>query len=165
VSVIVDRRNDVLRIPAAALRFRPEGFDATARPARTAAPEGSGSPSAGPAAGGAGAAPNGGRRRRAGADGASPAAADASAPSGARAGGGNRPTVAFVLDEKAEPQPVRIRPGLSDGQFVEVVDGLTEGQQVVTGVASATARGATPRAGASPAANPFAPAAPQRRTR
>jgi HlyD family secretion protein len=168
VSVIVDRRDDVLRIPAAALRFRPEGFDATAaRPARTGAPGGSVSPAAGAAGGGAGAAPGGGRRRRAGADGASPAAADGSAPSGARAAGGNRPTVVFVLDEKAEPQPVRIRPGLSDGQFVEVVEGVAEGQQVVTGVAGAgtTARGATPRAGGSPAANPFAPAPPQRRSR
>ena len=92
VSVIVDRRDDVLRIPAAALRFRPEGFDATAaRPARTAAQE---APAARPPErrGGAGAAPGGGRRRRAGADGASAAAAGASAPSGARAGGGNRPT-------------------------------------------------------------------------
>ena len=130
VSVIVDRRDDVLRIPAAALRFRPEGFDATAAwPARTAAPGGSGSPTAGAAGGGAGAAPGGGRRRRAGADGGSPAAADASAPAGTRAGGGNRPTVVFVLDEKAEPQPVRMRPGLSDGQFVEVVEGVTEGQR------------------------------------
>jgi len=80
-------------------------------------------------------------------------------------GGTGRPTVVFVLDDKGDPQPARIRPGISDGQFVEVVDGLAEGQAVVTGVAGETARGAAPRAGGSPAANPFAPAAPQRRSR
>jgi HlyD family secretion protein len=161
---VVDRRDDVLRIPASALRFRPEGFDATtaARPARTASP-GAAEAAAG---GGAGAGAGGGRRRRAGAGGGAPGATDASAPGGARAGGGgNRPTFVFALDEKGEPQAVRIRPGLADGQFVEVVDGLSEGQAIVTGVATEAARGASPRPGGSPAANPFAPAAPQRRTR
>jgi HlyD family secretion protein len=173
VSVVVDRRDDVLRIPASALRFRPEGFDATtaARPGRTASPGaaaaaaggGAGAGAGGGAAGGGGAGPGGGRRRRAGAGGAT---TDASAPGGARAGGGgNRPTFVFALDEKGEPQAVRIRPGLADGQFVEVVDGLSEGQAIVTGVATEAARGASPRPGGSPAANPFAPAAPQRRTR
>jgi multidrug efflux pump subunit AcrA (membrane-fusion protein) len=70
-----------------------------------------------------------------------------------------------VLDDQDEPQPVRIRLGISDGQFVEVVDGLAEGLAVITGVAAETARGATPRASGSPAANPFAPARPQRRSR
>ena len=40
VSLIVNRRDDVLRVPAAALRFRPEGFDPAAmRPQRAAAGE------------------------------------------------------------------------------------------------------------------------------
>ena len=135
VSVVLERRDGVLRIPASTLRFRPEGFE------------------------------GGAARRGAGRGGASPAATAGSSPTSARAGGGSRPALVFFLDDKGEPQPVRIRPGISDGQFVEVVEGLTEGQAVITGVAGETARGATPRAGASPAANPFAPAAPQRRSR
>ena len=164
VSVIVDRRDDVLRIPSAALRFRPEGFEAGAGRAASGAPDGRPS--------GAGAAPGGGRRRGGRRGGASPAATDASPastsaspPATARAGGPGRPSLVFVLDDKGEPKPVRIRPGITDGQFVEVADGLPEGEVVITGVAGETARGAAPRAGASPAANPFAPAAPQRRSR
>jgi HlyD family secretion protein len=183
VSVVVDRRDDVLRIPAAALRFRPEGFD----PATAGAGAGAGRRQGTGAAGGSGAggqaargsgeasdggaAGGGGRRRRAGGTGASPgaggaaAAPDSRGASGARAPGSSRPTLVFVLDAQEAPQPVRVRQGITDGQFVEVVDGLTEGQAVVTGVAGETVRGAAPRAGGSPAANPFAPAAPQRRTR
>ena len=166
VSVIVDRRDGVLRIPASALRFRPEGFEASAGRATSGAPPGRPS--------GAGAATGGGRRRggaRGGASpaatGASPPAADASPPTTARAAGPGRPALVFVLGEEDEPEPVRIRPGITDGQFVEVVDGLAEGQAVITGVAAegAAARGAAPRASASPAANPFSPARPQRRSR
>ena len=169
VSVIVDRRDDVLRIPAAALRFRPEGFDATAaRPGRTAAPGGSGQPGrrSGRRRGGRRSA-GGGRRRRAGARRrhhrrrrTDPRAVRRRAPGAA--GTGRRSSSCST--RRRSRSPCASVPGITDGQFVEVVDGLTEGQQVVTGVASATARGAAPRAGASPAANPFAPAAPQRRT-
>jgi hypothetical protein len=60
---------------------------------------------------------------------------------------------------------VRVRQGITDGQFVEIADGLTEGQAVVTGIADPSARPAAPRAGGSPAANPFSPSRPQRRQR
>ena len=61
---------------------------------------------------------------------------------------------------------MRIRQGISDGQFVEVVDGLAEGAAVITGIAGEAAPGRAPtRAGGSPAANPFQPSRPQRRTR
>jgi HlyD family secretion protein len=178
VSVVVDRRDDVLRIPASALRFRPEGFDAGAvRPGRTGAAAGAaaGRPASGLAPGrppGEGGTPGGGRRRGArrgdaspAAADASPAAADASAPPTARGGGPGRPALVFVLDATGEPQPVRIRPGITDGQFVEVVAGLTEGQAVVTGIGGETARGGPARPGGSPAANPFSPTRPQRRSR
>lgn len=180
VSVIVDRRDDVLRIPAAALRFRPEGFEPPAGRA------GNGGRAGGPGVGGnaggrpagdgtGGGAPGGGRRRRAGggspseespAAGASPTAAGASTPPATRAGrSGGRPTFVFVPGADGEPEPARIRPGITDGQYVEVVDGLAEGQAVITGIAAEAARGANPQGGASPAANPFAPARPQRRSR
>jgi HlyD family secretion protein len=207
VSVIVDRRDDVVRIPAAALRFRPEGFDPTAagRAGRGAAasgrPPASGAPGAPPQPGMAGqfaegreggrggrAGGGGGRWRGAGGRGpggaspsidpsASPGASPSPGPSpspGAspspggqgRARGGMRPTFVFVPDAAGKPQAVRIRQGITDGQYVEVLDGLQEGQAVITGIVGETTRGAAPRGGASPAAaNPFAPAAPQRRSR
>jgi HlyD family secretion protein len=169
VSVIVNRRDDVLRVPAAALRFRPEGFDpASVRPQRTAA--GAGTPAADASAGSPGG--DGGQRRRRGpraeGGGGGGAATDAAPGAGRdRGAGGFRPVFVFTPGPDGEPQPVRIRQGISDGQFVEVVDGLAEGATVITGVTGGeTAAGRAPgRGGASPASNPFQPQRPQRRTR
>jgi multidrug efflux pump subunit AcrA (membrane-fusion protein) len=69
-----------------------------------------------------------------------------------------------VLDERGQPAPRRIRVGISDGQFVEVKEGLEEGTRVVTGLEAEGGRGTPPRMGASPANNPFQPQfGPQRR--
>ena len=150
VSVIVDRRDDVLRVPASALRFRPEGFEDTA-----------------------GAGGGGGERRRRPSSSPSAGAPSSPEPSGApgrgeRMGGrgGARAALVFVLDEKGAPQPVRVRQGITDGQFVEIRDGVSEGQAVITGTADPGAvRPAGSRAGASPGTNPFNPQRPQRRQR
>jgi HlyD family secretion protein len=192
VSIVVVRRSDVLRVPAAALRFRPEGFTAN-RPGestRGASPA-SGGPGQGPSAraegdrgasggrggegrarGGAGGVGGPGGSFGRGGNGPGGFGGRASMANGAFAGGGGgdgggrggegRPGLVFVLGAKGEPEPVRIRSGISDGQFVEVRDGLTEGARVVTGVEGDTPRGGAPRPGAS--SNPFAPQ-PQRRQR
>jgi HlyD family secretion protein len=149
VSVIVDSRSDVLRVPAAALRFRPEGFQE-----RTGAR--------------AGAAGRGGAQER---DGAT--ARDATARgSGGREGaappakGPGRSGLVFVLGDDGRPQPTRVRLGLSDGQHAEVLEGLTEGTQVVTGLEAQAGSRAASRPGPSPSANnPFAPQRPQPRAR
>ena len=77
--------------------------------------------------------------------------------------GGGRPTVVFVPGPDGKPKPQPIRTGINDGQWVEVVSGLDEGAQIITGTADATARAGGPRPAAS-GTNPFAPQ-PQRRTR
>ena len=82
-----------------------------------------------------------------------------------RSGGGGgtgwgrgRPTTVFVLDEAGKPKPVEVRVGISDGQFVEIKDGLAEGTVVITGTEIPGARGgAGPRPGSSPSSNPFNP--------
>jgi HlyD family secretion protein len=256
VSVIVQRRDDVLRIPAAALRFRPEGWEGRGG-GRRAGAGGSGAPNAsgagaseappttvasagapatttsaapaspapagpgmgvrGPRGGGpegqgqgegrrrrwaerGGAGPGGrfpgggfpeggfrGRRgpREGGTDAAGTGAAGPRAerergagPSGGAGdaggawrmggggrGGGSRPTTVFLPGPEGKPKPQPIRTGISDGQYVEVVDGLQEGAQVITGTAGeAGARPGAPRPGGSGATNPFAPQ-PQRRQR
>jgi hypothetical protein len=88
--------------------------------------------------------------------------------SGAPGGmGGGRPSIVFVLGPDGQPKPQPIRTGITDGQHVEVVGGLEDGTPIITGIAGeggARAAGA-PRAGASPASNPFAPQQPARRTR
>jgi HlyD family secretion protein len=159
VSIVVRRAEDVLRVPAAALRFRPEGFDPSQR-RRQGQAEGTAA-AAGPGgraerSGGAGA---GGGRRGAG-------GGRAGGPGAGGTDGSGRPQLVFVLNEKGEPQPARVRLGISDGQFVEVREGLEEGARVVTGAEAEGARAAAPRTGASPgASNPFSPQRPQRRQR
>ena len=62
-----------------------------------------------------------------------------------------------MLDETGKPKPVEVRVGISDGQYVEIRDGLSEGASVVTGAEIPGARGGGPRPGASPSSNPFSP--------
>ncbi len=61
----------------------------------------------------------------------------------------------FVLDDKGVPAPKLAVVGISDGQFVEVKEGLDEGARVVIGAEGARTGG--PRPGASPSTNPFSP--------
>jgi HlyD family secretion protein len=185
VSVIVQRRDNVLRLPAAALRFRPEGWQPGAGGGRRAGASGappvstatgvpaatSGSPAAtvasGPdtAAGGGrgvrGGAGGGGGGRWAGRGAMGGAGGEGRGPGGP--GGGGRPTVVFVPGPDGKPKVQPIRTGINDGQWVEVVSGLDEGAQIITGTGDGTARAGAPRPAAS-GTNPFAPQ-PQRRTR
>jgi HlyD family secretion protein len=168
VSVIVQRSDNALRVPAAALRFtmgdRPAGGGRERREPR---PSGEASAPGGPAPG---AQPQGqGQTQGQGqGQGQRPANGGAGAgnwrerrAAGGGADGGGRPPNApqratvYVLGDNG-PQPTRITIGASDGQFVEVKDGLTEGAKVVTGIqgAAPAGRGAPGAAGNS---NPFNP--------
>jgi len=171
VSVIVQKRDEALRLPAAALRFRPEGWQGGGRrgPGGNGAPAGSGAPAAPAAAGStaaAGAGGNGGPRGMAGfgPSGGGPGGGGRGAAAWAGGGSGGRPTVVFTLGPDGRPVAQQVRIGISDGQYVEVVSGLDEGAQVVTGTGDGTARAGGPRPAAS-GTNPFAPQQPQRRQR
>lgn len=120
VSVVTDRRNDVLTVPNAALRFRPDG----------AGPQGG----AGPAAGQGPNAAGGGQRERG---------------QGGNYGGGQREraqrnrdgeeggpppvikrTVYVLVD--GQPQPRQVTTGLSDGRITEITGGeLQPGENVI----------------------------------
>jgi HlyD family secretion protein len=105
VSVVIQEKKGVLRVPAAALRYRPETFSERGR-------------------------------------------------------------FVFVASDAGPPQPVKVKTGLSDGQFTELLEGVAEGARVVTGLApGAASTGGRPTPGASATNNPFAPARPQPRTR
>jgi HlyD family secretion protein len=168
VTVIVRRADGALRVPAAALRYRPEGFEAGAgarRPAASGTGGAGGAVSAASAGGGEGRGP--GASGFAGRSGRGPEGGGRRTGRGeARGdgeGGGSRGLV-FVPDEKGQPQAVRVRLGISDGQFVEVKGGVEEGARVVTGVVTG-ARAATGRPSPGATSNPFAPGPPQRRQR
>jgi HlyD family secretion protein len=177
VSVIVQRRDNVLRLPAAALRFRPEGWQAGAGGGRRGGAGASGAPSASAApattsgspapavAAAQGNAPGGGRSGRGGGGAGRWAGRSGNGGEGGPGGaGGGRPTVVFVPGPDGKPKAQPIRTGINDGQWVEIVSGLDEGSPIITGTGDAPARAGGPRPGASPGTNPFAPQ-PQRRTR
>ncbi len=147
VSIVVRKAEQALRVPAAALRFRPEGFAAPGQARRGGGPAGA----AGPVPGTALASE---RRSQRG-----PAQGTPGGPGGPGQGGWGRgrPSTVFVLDETGKPKPVEVRVGISDGQFVEIREGLAEGASVVTGAEIPGARGGAPRPGASPSTNPFSP--------
>lgn len=151
LSVEVDRVRDVLRIPNAALRFRPAE-------SATAAANG--------AAGGANGAAAGATGRQGVTSGAVGAAnpAGSAPPSGGFAGAaqglaaGRRPAeggkmekgwqTVYRLAADGKLQPVQLRTGLSDGRFSEVLEGeLAVGDTIVVGLATTKAGAA---AGASP---------------
>jgi HlyD family secretion protein len=129
VTIEVATVSHVLRIPNAALRFRPtEG---------AAGPKG---------------APAGGARAQTTAGGASPEqrvaqaaerrpglqGAAAALEGGMRAHGGKGMQTVYLLTGKDEIKPVRVRTGISDGKFTEIVEGEVEaGEKIVVGLATA----------------------------
>jgi HlyD family secretion protein len=186
VSIVIRKSLDVLRVPASALRFRPEGFDmakwmeaqrnqrqAAASPGAGASPgtaEGEERPrfnrgggTGGPGSQGGGQGGFGGGGRQGGGPGGPGGFRGAGGPGGggfagrAGAGGTQRgPSIVFVSNDGA-PEPKLVRLGISDGQYVEVRDGLSEGAAVITGLD--VTGGARPQARPSGAAsgNPVQP--------
>jgi HlyD family secretion protein len=151
VSIIIAQRDNVLKIPNAALRFRPpESATEGNTNAAPRTPAQSDQPNAG--AGGRGG-PGGGGRGGGRGDG----------PGGGS--GRSRPErqitrTVYLLPAKADPadpssykpKPVQIKVGISDGISTEVLEGLDEGSQVVIGVIST---GDSSSRSSAPAANPF----------
>jgi HlyD family secretion protein len=137
VSIIVARKEDVIKMPNSALRFRPPEAAATNQIAAARA-----------AAGRNGSGWGSSRGERPG-----------GGPGGGRPRGERQMTRTVYLlstnapagGDAAKPalQPVPIKTGISDGIFTEIVEGLSEGLAVVTG--STTPNPSSAR----PPANPF----------
>lgn len=113
VRISVDRLSGVVRVPAAAMRFRPAGDDGK-----------------GNKGGGGGGAPGGGNK---GGGGGGNGKAGGFAGGGRGRGGGGAQTV-YVLDDQGKPKPVRIVTGPGDGTYVAALSGIQEGEQVITGI-------------------------------
>ncbi len=110
VTVVTDRRENVISVPNAALRFRPEGFGGPGAGAQRA-----------PGAGGA----NAGNRPRRGPEGGG----DAAAAQAQR-------TIYVLVNGK--PQPRQVTVGISDGRVTEITGGdLEEGENVIVSMAGA----------------------------
>lgn len=134
VSIVVARREEALKLPNAALRFRlPETASKT-----NAAPS-----MANQVAGAQGGGERGGNR--AGGPGGRPRAERSPA------------RTVYVLGVDGKPLPVPIKTGISDGIVTEVTEGLNEGDNVITGVLQVRTDNS---AGAN---NPFGGGFPRRR--
>jgi HlyD family secretion protein len=133
VTIDVATVKDVLRIPNAALRFRPEEAEGAAAPAAASPEERA---ARGPGSGPAGAARQfdraaGGKPRRPG-----------------------QTVYTIGAPQIGDPQPVEIKAGITDGRFTQVAGGsLKEGQLVVVGLVTA-------KADASSGRNPMGPSMP-----
>lgn len=132
VSVIVAQRENALKIPNGALRFRPAGAtaDAASKSGATAANAGGGMRGSGGGSSSGAGGWRGGTGRARGER--SPIRTVYVLPAGATAG---------------EPKPVTVKTGISDGVSTEVLEGLKEGDTVVTGQTVTTQ---TPAPSASP---------------
>jgi len=162
VSIIVQRREDVLRIPNGALRFRPP--ESATLPSNTNAMSTNivaQTPNSAAAGTNAIAGGEGGRRR----GGPGGGFGGPGGGRGGQGGGSGRPRegrramqTIYVFADGQSPtaaanvklKPVRVRLGVTDGIFTEILDGLEENDVVVTG---SNTPAPTPAAGG--ARNPF----------
>ncbi len=132
VTIDVDTVRDVLRVPNAALRFKPptEG-DADKR---------------GAGGGGTGGDP----MRRVGQSGGErgPAGAAGQMPRGRRGAADGKMQTVQILGADKKLKPAQIRTGITDGRFTHVVSGeLKPGDAVVVGVATSKVEGPPPMGG------------------
>ena len=117
VRIVTERKEDALRVPNAALRFRPPGVEVD-RTQRSGGGPGGGGPGGGGPGGGV---PGGGR----------------GAPGSGRSGGPGLPGRVFIVGADGKPQAVQIRLGITDGTNTEVVEGpLNDKQEVIVGATS-----------------------------
>ena len=132
LTITIDERNNVLKVPNSALRFRPQDANA----ARSGGAN---------SAGGQGQGQGQGRRRQG--DGQQGNNAGGNGANAGGNGGGDsnfapasapvlpgQTRIVYVMGQDGKPQARRIKVGLSDGASTEVVEGnLNEGDMVITG--------------------------------
>ena len=134
VTIDVSQVHDVLRIPNAALRFKPE-MSTPGAPAAGGGQSRSSSPESGAA--------QMGQRGR--------GITGAGAPFMRQQG--PRPQTVYIMSADKKLTPVEIRTGISDGHYTEVAGGnLKPGDNIVTGLATSKVEGPPP-----PGSNPMRP--------
>jgi HlyD family secretion protein len=136
LTITIDERNNVLKVPNAALRFMPQ--DAGTQKAGGASGSGQG-------------------RRQAGGNGSNNSGAQAGKSSDAQFAPSTAPVLAgqtrivWVLGQDGKPERRRITIGLTDGAATEVVEGnLVEGEMVITGQTSSASKSSTNQTSSAP---------------
>jgi HlyD family secretion protein len=142
VTIDVATVKDALRVPNAALRWKPETTVAAAVTPSAASPEERAARGGQGGAGQGGAGQAGGGQGGPGASGRQPGQGGGGGGAGRSGGGrGPRPTTIYEAQgPKGEPKPIEIRPGITDGRFTQVVSGeVKAGDTVIIGLATAKA--------------------------
>ena len=141
VTIQTQSREDVLKVPAAALRFNPAAFMPVDDSAKAKSPGGQGGQ-------------KGGGNNQAGPD--SPRGGAAPGGAGSQRGMvSRREDRVWVLGADGKPKAVIVKAGITDGQFTEISgENATEGMQVIVGVEdpkrAATSATAAPLTGGGP---------------
>jgi HlyD family secretion protein len=153
VRLVTDHMSGVLKIPSAALRFRPPDdllpADAKKATDKTVAKNGDGKVDPSQFKGGDGKFDPSQFKGRGGGGGGFGRRGGPYGGGGNRGGGGtagaprpNQFQTVYTLDEKGQLKAERIRTGISDGNFVAMLNGnLKEGQELVTGIEGVRAGG------------------------
>jgi len=146
VTIDVAQVRDVLRVPNAALRFRPADAKDDKAPQTASGGRGRGGDNSSTAGNNAGGGDNTDREAvRMGQRGGRGAGGAASAFGRGMGSGGPRPKkmqTVYILGEDKKPKAVQIRTGISDGRFTEVVEGeLKIGDSVIVGLATSKVEG------------------------
>jgi HlyD family secretion protein len=104
VSIIVAQRENALKVSNAALRFRPPDNAVVLTNELVSLPQATNAPAA--------------------------------SGKGKGKGGRNIRTVYFLVDDEHSPElkPVQVRIGITDGIFTEIVEGLKDGDKIVSGI-------------------------------
>ena len=111
-TILVTKKENVLKIPTIAFRFQPLPDQIEVRKDSTGAPEDS-------------------------AKAAERRSQYAQIQGGGAAGQGSKPTRLWVVGKSKKLTPIYIRPGIADGTFTEILHGkVEEGQEIVVGVMS-----------------------------
>jgi HlyD family secretion protein len=134
VIIDVDAVQNVLRVPNAALRFKPSVDNTRSDNARSS--------------GGPGSQPDAMQRAARSGRGGGPAGAAGQLPGGRRGGAASKAQTVYTLDAEKKLKPVEIRTGITDGRYTHVVSGgLKAGDLVVVGVATSKVEGPPPMGG------------------
>jgi len=142
VTIEVATVSDVLRIPNAALRFKPEGVKTTNAPPSSTSTSTSTTTTASTSTGPSPerAASQMGERHR-GMAGAGGAWTRGEGAGGKGKGGQN----VYILDSENKVKPVWVRPGITDGHYTQIVAGdLNVGDNIIVGLATSKVEGPPP---------------------
>jgi HlyD family secretion protein len=116
VTVVTARKEDVLRVPATALRFKPPDVSSTANDQQRSSSSATHTSDS------------------------SPREKSANRPDSASSDHTRMLATVWVKDKNGQPHPRRVRVGINDGSHAEVMSGdLTEGDSVIVGMAGLSA--------------------------